>query len=118
MEKYALYESELKVMDIVWENEPITAKEVSVLAEQMHGWNKNTTYTVLKKLVEKKIIRRGEPGFVCRAIVKKSHVQQAETKRLIDKLYDGSKKAFFSAFIDGELTEEEIDELKKMLDER
>jgi len=45
-----LYDSEIKVMEIIWENEPISAKQISLIAAEQIGWNKNTTYTVIKNL--------------------------------------------------------------------
>lgn len=112
-----LYDSELKVMEVVWEKEPIAAKDVSIILNETIGWNKNTTYTILKKLVEKKIIQRNDPNFICTALVNRKEVQLAETKSLIERLYSGSKKKFFAAFLQNEkLTKEEIEELKKMID--
>lgn len=117
MEMVKLFDSELKIMEIVWEHEPISAKEISIIAADTIGWNKNTTYTVIKKLIDKNIINREEPNFSCTSIVKKEDVAKLETKSLIDKLYGGSKKAFFAAFIENEkLSETEIAELKTMIE--
>ena len=114
-----LFDSELKIMNIVWENEPVTAKEVSLIAKKSIGWNKNTTYTVIKKLIEKDIILRNEPNFICTSLIKKEDIRRSETRILIDKLYDGSKKAFFASFIkEHELSEKEIEELKEMIEKR
>lgn len=114
-----LFDSELKVMDIIWENEPITAKDISIIANDLLGWNKNTTYTILKKLIDKIAISRKEPNFICSSLIGKEHVQKAETNLLIEKLYNGSKKAFFVGFLkDESLTDEEIAELKAMIDKR
>ena len=114
-----LFDSELKLMDMLWENESISAKELSLLAADRIGWNKNTTYTIIKKLVQKKMICRKEPGFICTSLIKKDDVQRIETKGLIEKLYNGSKKALFSALIEDEtLSEAELDELRKMLEKR
>jgi len=55
-----LYDSEIKVMEIIWENEPISAKQISLIAAEQIGWNKNTTYTVIKKLESKGYIKREE----------------------------------------------------------
>lgn len=119
MEKIKLFDGELKLMELLWENEPVTAKELSVLALEAYGWNKNTTYTVIKKLVEKGYIARSEPGFQCAAKIHKSDVGKSETHSLIKKLYGGSKKAFFAAFLeDGEMTREELEEIKKMIEKR
>lgn len=116
MEK--LYDSELKVMEILWEKEPISAKEISLILKDTIGWNKNTTYTILKKLIDKQIVSRTDPNFMCTSLIKKSEIQRAETKNLIEKLYNGSKKKFFAAFLQNEeLTKEEIEELRKMIDQ-
>lgn len=115
--KGAIFDSELKLMEILWEKEPVSAKELSVIAGETIGWNKNTTYTVIKKLVEKGMIQRCDPGFMCISMVKKSDIQKNETKNLLAKLYNGSKKALFSALIEDEpLSDDEIRELRDMLD--
>ena len=119
METVKLFDSELKIMNIVWENEPISAKDISLIAAKEIGWNKNTTYTIIKKLIEKNAISRMEPNFVCASLIKKEDLQKYETKSLIDKLYNGSKKAFFAAFIEkNDLTSDDIAELKAMIEKR
>jgi predicted transcriptional regulator len=118
LENIKLFDSELRLMEIVWERGPISAKEVSVIASDEIGWNKNTTYTVLKKLVEKGAVNRIEPNFICEPLITREQVQIDETKKLIDKLYDGSLKNFFSAFLKKEkLSEEDLRELKKIIDD-
>ena len=114
-----LFDSEIKVMDLIWANEPVSAKELSILAAQETGWNKNTTYTVIKKLEAKGYIKRNEPGFICTSLISKDEVCRAETRSLINKLFGGSKKALFSALLEDEkLSEKELEELRKMIDER
>lgn len=115
--KDKIFDSELKVMNIVWEREPITAKEISVIAAEKIGWNKNTTYTVIKKLEAKGFIRRDEPNFVCTSLISRDEVRREETHLLIDKLFGGSKKALFSSLLEDEkLSADEIAELRKMID--
>ncbi len=117
MENIKLFDSELKVMEVIWEKEPVSAKEVSLLLGERIGWNKNTTYTILKKLVEKQLVERQDPNFLCTSRVKREEVQRAETSNLIDRLYQGSKKRFFAAFLQNEkLTKEELQELKDMIE--
>ena len=94
-----LFDSEAKVMDILWEKAPISAKEVSRIAAETIGWNKNTTYTVLKKLVAKGFIRREDPGFICTPLVSRDRVQKQEVATIIKLLFGGSRKAIFSALI-------------------
>lgn len=116
MEK--LFDSELKLMEIVWEKEPVSAKEISIIAAGKFGWNKNTTYTVIKRLIEKELLRREEPGYICTSVLTKEDLQKLETKSLIDKLFDGSKKAFFAAFTDEKLSQDEIEALKVIIDRK
>ncbi len=116
---HKVFDSEIKVLELIWEHEPISAKALSVLAADVIGWNKNTTYTVLKKLVSKGYIRRTDPDFVCTSLVSKVDVRRAETKSLTDRLFGGSKTALFSALLaDEELSEEELAELRRMLETR
>ena len=114
-----MFDSELKVMELIWANEPISAKELSILAEREFGWNKNTTYTVIKKIEAKGYIERRDPGFICVCLISKKEVCQNEAKGLVDKLFGGSRKALFSALLEDEkLTREEIDEIYKLIDKR
>lgn len=112
-----LFDSEAKVMDIIWEKGPLSAKEISLIAADSIGWNKNTTYTVIKKLEAKGFIRRDEPGFICTPLVTRGEVQKQETESLINRFFGGSKKALFSALIDKEdLTDEQAEELQRLID--
>lgn len=114
-----VFDSEIKLMEIIWEHEPVSAKEVSLLADKEIGWNKNTTYTVIKKLIDKGYVKREEPGFICTSLISKDEVQKSEAKGLVDKLFAGSKKALFSALLeDEELTDDEINELRDLIDKR
>ena len=117
--KEKILDSEIKVMENVWESAPVAAKDISVVAAQKIGWNKNTTYTVIKKLEEKGYIKREDPGFVCTSLVSRDAVRKNETKGLVERLFGGSKKALFSALLeDEELTGDDIEELRRMIDKR
>ncbi|MCH5187979.1 MAG: BlaI/MecI/CopY family transcriptional regulator [Oscillospiraceae bacterium] len=114
-----LFDSEIKVMDIIWSNEPVSAKQISLIAADTIGWNKNTTYTIIKKLQSKGFVQRSDPGFVCTSLVSRDEIQRTETRSLLDKLFGGSRKALFSALLgDEELSSEEIGELRRMIEER
>lgn len=112
------FDSEIKVMELLWAREPVSAKVLSEVAAETLGWNKNTTYTVIKKLESKGYLRRTEPGYICTSLVSKDEVRRSEARGLLDKLFNGSKKALFSALLDDELTEEELEELRRMIEER
>ena len=118
METIKLFDSELKVMEILWREGAVCAKRVGAIAAQEIGWNKNTTYTVIKKLIDKGAIRRDEPGFICTPLVSRDAARKEETARLIDRLWGGSKKAFFAAFVDEHLSEEELQELQSLIEKK
>lgn len=111
-----LFDSELKVMSVLWREGDKTAKEISDILKAEIGWNMNTTYTVIKKCIAKDAIERTEPGFMCRALISKEDVQAAETDELIGKLYDGSVDKLFAALLERKnLTAEQIAELKQIV---
>ena len=113
-----LFESERKVMEVLWREGEIPAKRVSEILGEEIGWNKNTTYTVIKKCVAKGAIERIEPGFVCRALIAKETAQEEEVDDIIDRVFDGSADLLFSALLRREkLTPEQIDHLRRMVDE-
>ncbi len=118
MEKTKLFEGELKLMELLWELEGSSAKELSLIASERIGWNKNTTYTVIKKLVEKGVIKRSEPGFICHSLINREEVGLEEAKEVLNSFFRGSVRALFSSFMsDGTLSSKEVDELRKLIDE-
>jgi predicted transcriptional regulator len=117
--KEKLFDSEAKVMEIIWQKNPISAKEISLIAAQTIGWNKNTTYTVIKKLEAKGFIRRDDPGFLCTPLVSQNQMQKVEAASLVKRVFGGSRKALFSALLEDEpLSEEELSALRKLIDQR
>lgn len=117
--KEKLFDSEAKVMEILWTKGPLSAKEISLIAAGSIGWNKNTTYTVIKKLESKGFIRRDDPGFLCTPLVSQTEMQKVEAKSLLNRVFGGSRKALFSALLEDEgLSENEIMELHKLIDNR
>ncbi len=117
--KEKLFESEAKIMEILWERGPLSAKEISLIAADTIGWNKNTTYTVIKKLEVKGFLRRDEPGFLCTPLISREEIQKKEASSLMNRLFCGSRKALFSALLEDEtLTAEELAELKELIEKR
>lgn len=112
-----LFDSELKVMEVLWKEGDTTAKRISDILKAEIGWNMNTTYTVIKKCIAKEAILRSEPNFMCHALISKEEVQNWETQELIGKLYDGSVDKLFAALLgQGKLTDKQIEELKRLVD--
>ena len=112
-----LFDSELKVMEVIWEKGAMPAKQIAEILNENIGWNKNTTYTVIKKCIEKNAIQREEPNFTCHPLVTKGQVQGAELDELVDKLFDGSTELLFASLVERKkLPEGMIDKLKAIVD--
>ena len=115
-ETVKLFDSELKVMDVLWNEGDVRAKYVAdVLAKEV-GWNKNTTYTLIKRCIKKGAIERTEPNFMCHALILKEEVQEAETDELINKIYDGSADQLFAALLSRKkLSAKQIEKLMQIV---
>lgn len=113
-----LFDSELRVMDVLWKEGDLSAKSIAERLGKELGWNKNTTYTLIKRCMAKEAISRTEPGFICHALISKESVQQAETDELINKIYDGSADKLFSALLGRKkLTAEQLARLREIVGE-
>lgn len=116
-ENIKLFDSELKVMDILWKEGIVPAKYVAERLTQELGWNKNTTYTLIKRCMKKGAIERTEPNFMCHALIAKEDVQETETNELINKIYDGSVDKLFASLLGRKkLSTEQIEKLKQIVD--
>ena len=80
-----LYESELKVMEVLWNDGEASAKRIAEALKEQVAWSKTTTYTVIKKCVDKGAVERVDPGFMCRAKITREDAQRYETDELIDR---------------------------------
>lgn len=113
-----LYDSELKVMDVLWREGDRTAKQISDILKERIGWNMNTTYTVIKKLIAKGAIARTEPHFLCHALISKEEVRTDEANELLGKLFDNSPDLLFASLLGGKsLDKGQIDRLRRWIDE-
>ena len=113
-----LFDSELKVMNVLWNEGDTTAKHISDVLKEKTGWNMNTTYTLIKRCIKKGAIERTEPHFMCHALIPKEEVQEAETDALINKVFDGSADKLFASLLGRKkLSAEQIDRLKQIVQE-
>lgn len=113
-----LFDSELKVMDVLWREGDLPAKAIARTLTEEIGWNVNTTYTLIKRCIAKEAIERSEPGFMCHALVSKEQVQQEETQELIDKVFDGSADKLFASLLGGRrVSREQLMQLRSIIDE-
>jgi BlaI family penicillinase repressor len=113
-----LFDSELKVMDVLWKEGDMPAKQISDVLKETTGWNMNTTYTVIKKCIAKGAIQRREPNFLCHALIARDVVQAAETEELLHKLFDSSPDLLFASLLGRQrLSRSQIDNLRRMVSE-
>ena len=111
-----LFESELKILDILWNLGDTTAKRIAEILRDQVGWSKTTTYTVIKKCIGKGAISRIEPNFICRALITRQEAQETETTALINRLYGGMSDQLVASILWREnLSKEEIESLKKLI---
>jgi BlaI family penicillinase repressor len=112
-----LFDSELQVMNVLWRHGALPASKIAQILKAETGWNRNTTYTIIKKCIEKGAVQRSEPNFVCRALVPREEVQEQVTRELIDKMFNGSEELFFTAFLSKkDLSGEQLGRLKMLID--
>ncbi|GGG58122.1 BlaI/MecI/CopY family transcriptional regulator [Paenibacillus radicis (ex Gao et al. 2016)] len=112
-----LFDSELNIMEILWRDGDTTAKRIAEITKEKVGWSKTTTYTIIKKCLDKGAIERQEPHFVCHALVTREQVQEQETTELINKMYDGAPDRLIASLLGQKrLTIEEINRLKRLIE--
>ena len=113
-----LFDSELRVMDVLWREGELPARQIADVLTRQIGWNVNTTYTLIKRCIGKGAIERREPGFVCRALVSREQVQQEETQELIDRMFDGSADTLFASLLGSKrVSEAQMQRLRRMIDD-
>ncbi len=111
-----VFESEYRFCLILWEHEPIKSSELVRLCESRLGWKPTTTYTVIKRLSERGVLRN--ESTVVTSLVSKDQVQAAEINEMVEKTFEGSLPAFIAAFTKHRrLSEAEIDSVQQMIDE-
>ncbi|KEH92269.1 CopY family transcriptional regulator [Clostridium novyi A str. 4552] len=116
MGEIKVFDSEYRLMNIIWENNNIKSSELVKLAKEELGWKKSTTYTVIRRLCDRGIIKN--ENTIVSFLVNREEVMRAETEEHIDKLYEGSLKLFFTTFLKREkLSKDEISELRKIVEE-
>ena len=111
-----LFDSELKVMEVIWKEGSLPAKRIAEILGEQIGWNKNTSYTVIKKCVAKGAVERIEPNFICRSLISREQAQAFEVDELVNKLFDGSESLLFASLIDREKVPDDVlEKLKKLV---
>ncbi len=116
MEPYKLGEMEEKFAELIWKQEPVSSGELVKLCEEAFNWKKSTTYTMLKRLCERKIFENN--GGIVSAKIKREEFHAMQGEELIDKSFGGSLPRFLTAFTRrNKLKTEEVEALQKLIDE-
>ena len=111
-----VYESEYRFCLILWENEPIKSKDLVKLCEERLGWKSTTTYTVIKRLSERGIVKN--ENTIVTSLVTKEMVQESEIEELVEKTFEGNLPAFIAAFgRHKKLSDKEMEELRRIIGE-
>jgi len=115
MDTPKIFESEYRFCLILWEHEPIKSSELVRLCSEQLGWKPTTTYTVIKRLSERGVLKN--ENTIVTALVTKDEVQAAEVDELMEKKFEGSLPAFIAAFTKHQrLSQRDIDEIQRMID--
>ena len=115
METPKVFESEYRFCLILWENAPIKSSDLVKLCQEKLGWKPTTTYTVIKRLSERGVLKN--ENTIVSALVTKDQVQEAEIDEMVERTFEGSLPAFVAAFTKNrKLSEKEIDEIQRLID--
>lgn len=110
-----IFESEYRFCLILWEHEPISSRELSELCKEKLGWSKTTTYTVIKRLSDRGVLKN--ENTVVTSLVSKEEAQASEIDELVEKKFEGSLPAFIAAFAKKKnLSDDEIEQIRKIID--
>lgn len=119
MGEIRIFDSELLLMEYLWEHGPCIAADLAEEFLKRYNWKKSTTYIVLKRLEGKGAISREEPKYLVTPIVTRQQVQSAETNTLVDRMFGGSFASLFANFLNSDqLSEKTLDELQALIDEK
>ena len=115
METPKIFESEYRFCLIMWEHEPVTTSELVKLCLDQLGWKRTTTYTVIKRLGERGVLKNDDGKIT--SLVSKEAAQAREINELVEEKFQGSLPAFVAAFTKRQdISNEELDEVQRMID--
>ncbi len=116
MEQYKLGEMEQKFADLIWANEPVNSRTLTELCIEAFSWKRTTTYTMLKRLCERRIFQND--GGMVSALMSKNEFGAAQGEQFLNNTFDGSLPKFLVAFTRrNKLSEKEINEIERLINE-
>jgi len=105
-------------MEILWKEGDTTAKRIAKILSEQIGWSKTTTYTIIKRCLDKGALERLEPNWVCHPLVTVEEAREYETTELINKMYNGATDRLVASILERRnLSKEEIERLKQVVRE-
>lgn len=115
METPKIFESEYRFCLILWEQEPVNSTRLVELCKERLGWSKATTYTVIRRLSERGVLKN--ENAVVTSLVSKAQAEESQVDELVEKTFQGNMPAFIAAFSRSKkLTKQEVDQLKALID--
>jgi len=115
MDTPKVFESEYRFCLILWEHEPVKSSELVNLCKEQLGWKPTTTYTVIKRLSDRGVLKN--ENTIVSSLVSKDEIQASEINEMVEKTFEGSLPAFIAAFTKHQkISEREIDEVQRMID--
>lgn len=115
MEVPKIFESEYRFCLILWENEPVNSGKLVQLARKQLGWSKATTYTVIRRLCERGVLKN--ENTIVSSLVSKEEAQRSRLEEMVKETFEDSMPAFIAAFSRSKkLTRQEVDQLKELID--
>lgn len=115
METPKIFESEYRFCLILWEHEPVNSTKLVELCKTRLGWSKATTYTVIRRLAERGVLKN--ENTIVRSLVSKEQAQESRVEAMVEETFEGSMPAFIAAFSRSKkLTRQEVEQLKALID--
>ena len=115
METPRIFESEYRFCLILWENEPVPSGKLVQLAKEALGWSKATTYTVIRRLSERGVLKN--ENTIVTSLISKEEAQKARLEELVEETFEGSVPAFIAAFSKSQkLSRREVEQLQALID--
>ena len=115
MEAPKIFESEYRFCLILWDNEPVSSGQLVQLAKENLGWSKATTYTVIRRLSERGVLKN--ENTIVSSLISKEEAQKSRLEEMMEETFEGSMPAFIAAFSKSKkLTRQEVDQLKALID--
>ena len=110
-----IFESEYRFCLLLWENEPVNSTRLVSLCKEQLGWSKATTYTVIRRLAERGVVKNDNA--VVTSLVSKEQAQASRLDEMVEQTFEGSLPAFIAAFSRSQkLTRDEVAQLKELID--